>query len=512
MNNLNLVLLGLPSSGKSALLGSLQQAAQSKGTDVDGSLVDLSGELAKLRQDSLDDKYHPTREAVAAYPVQRRVDGHDETVTLHDTSGVESVAVLTGKKELPAAGPLPNALAAADGVLLVVDASSSREELQEQFEQFKSFLADWQLKRSQATAVGGLPVFLVLAKCDKIAVKGETFGQWTQRIEEAKRRVGEQFQAALDDSRDLSFGRIDVRIWATAAKRPVADKPSRASEPYQVAELFQQVFDAAEMFRRRSERSSQTLQGALVGLGGLATLLALLMTWYLATQPTLDEAALESQVRTLLAGGDGGPAERVREPVEDRLKELREAKANRAYSQLPAAVREQIKATEDAIESYQRLNVDYQKDVRNPRLALRENDLLQIEKSLKGYDGRVKPWPETRLAKRHQEWNAETAALLQAIKDEDAWTRAQIADGEKLRAEGGLVIAKQAGAAQREAWFKSVHDFAIRGRRHKSTDRVSVTTIPYRVVYQFDRVEAAERDWRGFKDRLEKLREEALEK
>ncbi len=511
MNNLNLVLLGLRSSGKSALLGALQQAAQSKGTDVDGALVDLSGELTKLRQASLDEKYHPTRDAVAAYPMQRRVEGRDETVTLHDTSGAET-ATLLADKELATTGPVPHALAEADGVLLVVDASSSKDELKQQFDQFKAFLANWQMKRSQAASVGGLPVFLVLAKCDKIAVNGETFGQWTQRIEEAKRRVGDQLSKALEDSRELSFGRVDVRVWATAVKRPVADKPSRANDPYQVAELFQQVFAAAGAFRRRSDRSSQTLQGALVGLGGLAVLLSLIMTWYFATQPTLDEAALESQVRTLLAGGEDSPSEQVREPIEDRLKELRDVKDNAAYGQLPADVREQLAATENAILAYQRLNADYQKEVRNPRLALRESDLLQIEKTLKDFDGKVKPWPETRLAKRHQEWSAETAALLLAVKDEEAWTRAQISEWEKLRAAGGLVIAKQVDAAGREAWFKSVHDFAVRDRRHKNTDKVAGTTIPYRIVYQVDRVEAAEREWRQAKDRLEKLREEALEK
>src|SRR6185436_11305913 len=67
MRNLNLVLLGLPSSGKSALLGALQEAAAIKGTELDGTLVDLTGgELAKLRKKSLDDKYHPTADAVAA--------------------------------------------------------------------------------------------------------------------------------------------------------------------------------------------------------------------------------------------------------------------------------------------------------------------------------------------------------------------------------------------------------------------------------------------------------------
>src|SRR5262245_16987612 len=123
MNALNLVLLGLPSSGKSTLLASLQEAAQSAGKNVGGALVDLNGELGKLRETSPSEKYQPTREAVAVYPVRRQKKGVDETIAIHDTSGAQAAAVLTGNGRID--GPLPRALASADGVLLVVDASAS---------------------------------------------------------------------------------------------------------------------------------------------------------------------------------------------------------------------------------------------------------------------------------------------------------------------------------------------------------------------------------------------------
>lgn len=510
MNALNLVLLGLPSSGKSTLLGSLQEAAQAKGTKLGGSLVDLSGELAKLRERSKSDKYIPTKDAVTVYPIQRHTAAGDETIAIHDTSGAQTAAALAGESK--ATGPLPKTLADADGVVLVVDASASPAELEQQFKQMTAFFDRWQMRRSMAAAVGGLPVFLVLAQCDKIARKGETVGQWMQRIEEAKRRVGEQFQTALADSRDLPFGRIDVRVWATSAKRPAADKPARADEPYQVAELFQQIFDAAAAFRQRSELSRQTLHWALVGLGGVATLLLLLAGWYFATRPTPEEAALDNRVQTLLAGGENNIAERVREPLDDRIKELREVKANAAYDRLPAATRQRVEQTEKAIEDYQRLNVEFQKEVRNPRLATRQDDLDQIEKSLEAYAEKVRQWPVTRLEKRHYEWTGDATAIRQAIHDEVAWTRMQIDAGEKLRAAGGLVIAKKASPAERESWFKDVHEYLVCGRRHKSNDRVEGTTVPYRVIYQFDTVAAAERDWRQFKERLDKIREEAREK
>lgn len=86
--NLNLLLLGLPSSGKSALLGALQQVAQSKSTELNAELVDLSGELSKLKSSS-DDAYKPTRDDIATYPVQVHSSDGEHSVTLVDTSGAK---------------------------------------------------------------------------------------------------------------------------------------------------------------------------------------------------------------------------------------------------------------------------------------------------------------------------------------------------------------------------------------------------------------------------------------
>jgi GTPase SAR1 family protein len=508
MPNLTLLLLGLPSSGKSALLGSLQQAAQTQGAALDGELVDLTGELSRLRQTSADERYQPTKDAIVAYPMTRHIDGHDECVTLLDTSGKQAAALLGGAEALDAKTPLPQALAEADGVLLVVDASTSKNDLAQQFRQFVTFLESWQDRRSVAAQVGGLPVFLVFAKCDKLMQPGDSVEQWKKQVNERTRSYGEQFKKALADSRDQSFGRIDVHVWATAARTPGIDKKS---PPYQVDELFQDVFTKANRYQQRTERSTQTLQGALVGLGGAAALLSLLMTWYYATQPSLDEAVLEGQVQSLLVGGEES-SERVREPIEDRLKELREVKANPAYEQLPSRMREQLDETERAIMAYQQLNADYQKDVRNPRMAVRDADLDQVDKALAHYDEKLRAWPDTRLAKRHQEWIAEAAALRQAVKNEEAWTRTQTQDGESLRIQGHGLIAEKAPAARKEPWFKTVQEYLIRNRRHKGIDRVEGTTIPYRVVYQFNGVAAAEQGWRQMKAKLEQLRDEAMEK
>ena len=103
-----------------------------------------------------------------------------------------------------------------------------------------------------------MPLFVVLTKCDQLPVKKDR--PWTQQIEEAKRQVGEFLRKQLAESGDRAFGRVDVRVWATATRQP------DGATPYQVAELFRQAFEAARDFRQRGERSKSLLGNALMGL------------------------------------------------------------------------------------------------------------------------------------------------------------------------------------------------------------------------------------------------------
>jgi hypothetical protein len=520
MNPLSVVLLGPPSSGKSSLLGALGQAAHSQPAALHAKLIDTSGELAKLGVTAKGGAVPPTTDEIAVYPIVLEDNtGHAEVVQLLDTSGVSDQA-LFGADVATAKGALPKAVAAADGILLLVDASSGSHELGRQFKQFVAFLRNFQLRRSAQTEVAGLPLFLVLTKCDRIAVHGESHAQWMQRVEAAKRTVADQLAKALVDAKDLAFGRLDLRVWATATRRPDVDGKvppgsiSRHSlptnEPYQVAELFRQTFAAARDFRQRRERSYQRLHAAFMGLGALTFLLLAMLGWYALTQPTLDEAALMNQVQTLLAGGEESPAERVREPIEDRLKELEAVQHQPAFAHLPANIQKQVRDTEADIEAYRQLDREFRAKVRNPRLATRALELDDIEKSLATFDAPLAKWPDTRLAKRQQEWKDEIAAIRKGIAEEVAWTGKQFDEGKELLGEGGLVIAGRFDVSQRERWFARVNEYEVRGRRHKGNDRVAATSVPYRVIYAFDRVEQAERELRGMKEDLGRLYDTAL--
>src|SRR5947209_2537484 len=150
-----------------------------------------------------------------------------------------------------------------------VDVSGDAAQLKQNFAQFTRFLRTLERSRGERTEVGGLPVYLVLTKCDLIAKPADTNAQSMEHIEERKREVHQRFQEFLAEQaaqEQMPFGSTDLHLWATAVKRPsLADWPARPKEPYGVAELFRQCLDSARGFRERRRQATQRL-GLVVGL------------------------------------------------------------------------------------------------------------------------------------------------------------------------------------------------------------------------------------------------------
>src|SRR5262249_39201127 len=163
-------------------------------------------------------------------------------------------------------------------------ASAGEMQVQAELGEFVSFLNQLEQNRGYRTDVGGLPVFLVLTKCDLLAQPHDSLTLWIERIEERKRQVGQRFEEFLarDGGRNaLPFGRIDLHPWATAVKRPaLEDSPPRPDEPYGVAELFRQCFEQALAYRERQRRSGRRLLGTVaitsIALAALVGLVATL--------------------------------------------------------------------------------------------------------------------------------------------------------------------------------------------------------------------------------------------
>jgi hypothetical protein len=301
---LRLVLFGMPDAGKSSLLGALAQAAQTQEHVLNGRLTDTGRGLAELRQRVYDGTPRQTLEELLPFPVTfeaftgaggpRRFEA-----VLYDCDGRAANDLLSRRRPL-GAGDLGAAVLAADTILLVVDAAAGPAQLDTDFTEFARFLRTLEQSRGRRTDVGGLPVFLVLTKCDLLAQPGDDLAAWVERLEARKRQVGERFQDFLAKDAGgapLPFGSLDLHLWATAVKRPaLQDSPARPRDPFGVAELFRQAFDSARAFRARRGRSGRRLLLTSAGTFGTIAVLAGLAALLFSARPGEQTNALDLKV------------------------------------------------------------------------------------------------------------------------------------------------------------------------------------------------------------------------
>src|SRR6266542_4067209 len=167
---LRIVLFGLPQAGKTALLAALGQVQKEHAAQLDGEVVDASGGLEEQRRLYYDEFPHATDEETSLYPVRFRPPGARKAVAeawLVDSDGRVAQEMLQrplpqDETELPP-GTLPRAVLDADALVLVLDATNSDEEV---FTEFGDFLTHLEHARAQRSEVTGMPVYVVLTKCD----------------------------------------------------------------------------------------------------------------------------------------------------------------------------------------------------------------------------------------------------------------------------------------------------------------------------------------------------------
>jgi hypothetical protein len=406
---------------------------------------------------------------------------------------------------LPKDHPLAKALLNADAVVLLLDASAP---LDHEVPHLSSFLKLFQEARSGQADVTGLPVYLVLSKCDMIAKPDESYNQWVQRIEEAKRKLFERFQALLQEQAALPFGRVKLHLWASAIKRPaLADRPARL-EPYGVAELFRQVIRSAHNYRAVREHAAGRLTLAVTGMFGLVAALGLVAGAVYVARPSAELIALENQIQAVLPGSTA--ADRLREPLDERLQELTRIRDEAGFERLRPEQRAEVEKAKREIEQYQKLYKQFIIQVSDPRFATRDEELDRIEKSLDAFvlpAEYLEPWKDTKLMHRVQQWRLDIAKLRESETSEEVWIRQQVEDAQKLIKQGGLAVAKTLSPAARDAWFQQVQDYLEREPRHKRTERIAPgASLSYINVYKMHRVEQARKAWDRAKDSLRDLR------
>ena len=185
----------MPGAGKSSLLGALAQAAQTQENALSGHLGDLSHGLEELQQRLYEGTPRQTLDEIVPYPVTFDVLASSSGGSVHsnaifvDCDGRAANELLTKRRSLGAEvgdGALAREIMASDTLLFVIDASAAATEIETVFALFSQFLRLLEQCRGRRSDVAGLPIFLVLTKCDLLAQANDTAAEWVDRIEERK--------------------------------------------------------------------------------------------------------------------------------------------------------------------------------------------------------------------------------------------------------------------------------------------------------------------------------------
>jgi GTPase SAR1 family protein len=524
---LRIVLFGMPAAGKSSLLGALAQAAQIQQHILHGRITDSTHGLEELQHRLYAERPQRTADEIVPYPIRFEpfaVESLNGTVTekldatLIDCDGRVANDLLVRREALrddSPEGTLAREVLDADTLLLVVDASAPPAQIEDDFTEFGRFLKLFERSRGQRSEVGGLPVYLVLTKCDLLAQPSDKVSDWIEHIEDRKRHVDERFRAFLDRSKQengqLAFGKIDLHWWATAVKRPaLAGSPGKPTEPYGVAELFRQCLESAEDFRKRTRKSSRRLIFTLVGAGGmLGVMLALILT-FIATHKNQPPSDLGNKVENFLFTDGKTPSERLKgspSALHQRLNLLTEMRDDPAFAKLPKEEKDRLTERIEELQDYLAY-LDRLLATRQPGAITDERTLQATEDALRNkLTVPHAEWNQTDAGRLHESRLAEIKALRRAVDEVEAWYDARRIEGNKLWV---FSDGEKTGPTGIDwvAWQSKVKTLFTQASKppFKEIDPVPGTDgLTYAVVLRFDRVVEARNAWEEVRARLERV-------
>jgi GTPase SAR1 family protein len=524
---LQIVLFGMPAAGKTSLLGALAQAAQSQEHLLHGRLTDPSHGLAEIQHRLYADKPRRTTEEIVPYAIRFEPfaatpdEAADETLdaVLIDCDGQVANDLLTRRKELSEASPegsLAREVLDADTVVLVVDASAPPAQVEADFVEFGRFLRLFERQRGRQIEVGGLPVFLVLTKCDLLAKPEDTPSDWMEHIEERKRQVSERFQAFLtrdtDENGPLGFGDIDLHLWATAVKRPaLAGVPAKPNEPYGVAELFWQSLLNADQFRRRVRRAGRRLAWTLSGVLGVVAVLVVLIVGLSVghreprTASTLENRIEAHRTESVAVRLQGSPSE-----IKLRIAEWAEWRNDPEFGALPVETKHLVG---DRIEELKAYSAYWQKLQEQPILPPGRDidELEKVEEALRTSLALPRPeWGQTDAGKLHDRELEEVRALVKAAAQIEDWYRSRTVTAEKLllfperRPEDG------APGINWPAWHGKVNELlsqATKPPMKESEPIPGALTFTYATLLRLNTIVRDREEWERARLRLDRLRD-----
>ncbi len=443
------LLFGHRGAGKSALIGALLQAGETQGETLQAELVSSSVDLPRIRDAVYSDQKitAPARELVS-YTIHLRPwrsgtqpVGEPLTIILHDCDGRAAEELLEHPEPITqryANSPLARAVVEADAIMLLIDASSTEDELQEAFHEFNQFLQVVARAKIDAREVGGFPIFLVLTQCDRLARPNDTRKEWEQRVAARCEAAWAAFAAFLHDAATteempspfLAFGSVDLTVKAVAVRQPpLRGRLLPQNQPYGVAELFRECFAEAKAHCLRAGESARRLKWTV--RAAISLVLLLLTTLGIVTffPPEQTALALAEKVRQYQRQEPPAAMRLANGQIERNKKILLAFASDVGFPALESELREFVHSRLQEIEDYQ----EYRRKLaqaaspasaRNIDPQLKQIvQTIQTELALPAHYS----WEATAAAELRNKWLADAAAIMAAepvfVEKYTAWDR-----------------------------------------------------------------------------------------
>lgn len=523
------LLFGHRGAGKSALIGALLKAGETQGETLRGEVVHSSVDLPRIRDAVYNGgKLDPQKTELVSYTVRLkpwRVDGKPAgepvEVVLDDCDGRAAEALLAHPDPITQRAPnspVAKAVVGCDAIVLLVDAAATDEELAEAFEAFDTFLTVVGRAKTDARAVGGFPVFLVLTQCDRLARPGDTRRVWEARVNDRTENAWKKFDAFLKDadpddgvpSPFLPFGSVDLTVIAAAVRQPVLPgAPFPGDTPFQVAELFRDCFAAARAHHDRSRASDKRLKWTVRLAAAFVFVLLSGLAVVALFPPHEAGPTLADRVRDYLAQEPPAAVRLSEAEIERNAKVLLRFQTDSEYPALEPELREFVESRVKEIEDYRTYRGKLA-SVPAPASVRNLPDLASVRSALET-DLALPPqyaWGETAAAELRRKWLADIAAIEEA----------QGKFVEKYREhdkEGTALMIRRALDA---AWLQEIESLTARADKPPfpldeplpgsfAVNQPRGEVVTYRVPSEFDEVYRARRYWEQTRDRLGHLRD-----
>ena len=369
LSALKVVLFGMPDAGKSSLLGALVQASQFQERALRGRVLDPTNGLAVLWRRVYDERQRETLEEIVPYPIVFEPYAGDAIdlprldAVLFDCDGRAANELLSQRKSLnddTRPGSLAQAVVDADALILPVDASARNEQVETDFREFVRFLRVLELQRGHERAVGGLPVYLVLTKCDLLAREPISLAEWESRIEHRREQVRERFARYLYSNAaasDVTFGSIELHVLPTRSEASPANRRAQLLHANRSAwpVSFRDCLHSAFTFHRREVSSNRRLKWTVGAAGGFIAFAAAAAIALLTTGgPIPRPVGLIDKIEQFQAHEKPLPDRLANDQLQTRKAALDEFRDNSDFERLPDDKKDYVRGRIDELQSYLR--------------------------------------------------------------------------------------------------------------------------------------------------------------